>query len=71
MCYEIFREIERDQETLFGRSVMVTAHPEVAHLLYDEGRHHLETLEKNLQARITVKADQNLHLEQYDIYTIA
>ncbi len=71
MCYEIFREIERDHETLFGRSVMVTAHPEVAHLLYDEGRHHLETLEKNLQARITVKADQNLHLEQYDIYTIA
>ncbi len=71
MCYEIFREIERDHETLFGRSVMVTAHPEVAHLLYDEWRHHLETLEKNLQARITVKADQNLHLEQYDIYTIA
>jgi ribonuclease G len=71
MCYEIFREIERDHETLFGRSVMVTAHPEVAHRLYDEGRHHLEALEKNLQARITVKADQNLHLEQYDIYTLA
>jgi len=71
MCYEIFREIERDHEALFGRSVMVTAHPEVAHLLYDEGRHHLEALENTLQARITVKADQNLHLEQYDIYTLS
>jgi ribonuclease G len=71
MCHEIFREIERDHETLFGRSVMVTAHPEVVHLLYDEGRHHLEALENNLRARITVKADQNLHLEQYDIYTLA
>jgi ribonuclease G len=70
MCYEIFREIERDHETLFGRSVMVTAHPDVAHLLYDEERHHLETLEKHLQAQIAVKADQNLHIEQYDIYTL-
>jgi ribonuclease G len=70
MCYEIFREIERDREVLSGRSVMVTAHPEVVHLLYDEERHRLEELEKNLQARITVKADQSLHLEQYDIYAL-
>jgi hypothetical protein len=27
-------------------------------------------LETNLQARITVKADQSLHLEQYDIYAL-
>jgi len=71
MCYEIFREIERDHEALFGRSVMVTAHPEVVHLLYDEERHRLEELEKNLKARITVQADQSLHLEQYDIYAIS
>lgn len=71
MCYEIFREIERDREALFGRSVMVTAHPEVVHLLYDEERHRLEELEKNLQARVTVRADQSLHLEQYDIYAIS
>ena len=70
MCYELFREIERDHEILLGRSVMVTAHPDVAHLLYDEERHHLETLEKQLEARIAVKADQNLHIEQYDIYTL-
>jgi ribonuclease G len=70
MCYDIFREIERDHEALFGRSVMVTAHPEVVHLLYDEERHRLEELEKNLQARITVKADQSLHMEQYDIYAL-
>ena len=70
MCYEIFREIERDHEALFGGSIMVTAHPEVVHLLYDEERHRLEELEKNLQARITVKADQSLHIEQYDIYSL-
>ncbi|UCG13894.1 MAG: Rne/Rng family ribonuclease [Deltaproteobacteria bacterium] len=71
MCYEIFREIERDHENLFGRSVMVAAHPEVADLLYDEERHRLEALEKRLRARISVRADQNLHLEQYDIYTVS
>jgi Ribonuclease G/E len=49
---------------------MVTAHPEVAHLLYDEERNRLEELEQNLQVRITVKADQSLHLEQYDLYTL-
>jgi ribonuclease G len=71
MCYEIFREIERDHETLFARSIMVAAHPEVAHLLYDEERHRLEALEHKLQARITVKADPNMHAEQYDIYTLS
>jgi ribonuclease G len=71
ICYEIFREIERDHETLFGRSIMVAAHPEVAHLLYDEERHRLEALEKRLQARITVRADHTFHLEQYDICTFS
>ena len=71
LCYEIFREIDRDHETLFGRSVMVTAHPEVAHLLFDEERQRLETLEDKLQVKITVKADQAYHLEQYDICTLS
>ncbi|MFP3869568.1 MAG: ribonuclease E/G [Syntrophobacteria bacterium] len=70
MCYEIFREIERDHEALCGRSVMVSAHPEVAQLLYDEERHRLEALERKLRARVTVRAEQNFHLEQYDIYAL-
>ena len=71
MCYEIFREIQRDHEALFGRSIMVATHPEVAHLLYDEERHRLEALERELQARISVRADQSFHQEQYDIYTLS
>jgi ribonuclease G len=71
MCYEIFRQIERDHEGLFGRSIMVAAHPEVTDLLYDEERHRLEALEKRLQARITVRADQSFHVEEYDIYTLS
>lgn len=70
VCYEIFREIERDQGIHFGRNIIVKVHPEVAHLLYDEERHQLEALEKRLQARITVRADQQYHLEQYDIHTL-
>ncbi|MBW1979594.1 MAG: Rne/Rng family ribonuclease [Deltaproteobacteria bacterium] len=71
ICYEIFREIEREHETLFGRSIMVTAHPEVAHLLYDEERQHLEELERKLQGRITVQTDNHLHLEQYEISAVS
>jgi ribonuclease G len=71
ICYEIFREIERDHLTHFGRSVMVEVHPEVAQILYDEERHRLEALEKRLQARITVQANQQFHLEVYEIYALS
>ncbi len=67
VCYEILRELERERNDLFGRDVMVMAHPEVAARFCDEERAYLEHIEEQLQARIQVKGEKSLHIEQYEI----
>src|SRR5512139_3502365 len=71
ICYEIFREIERDHRSRAGHRIMVEVHPAVANLLCDEERHLLENLERRYQVQITVHASQHLHLEQYEICALA
>ncbi|MHC1725742.1 MAG: ribonuclease E/G [Syntrophobacteraceae bacterium] len=67
VCYEILRELERQRKDFLGSNVLVMAHPEVAAMFWDEERAPLERVEEKMQARIAVKADPNLHLEQYEI----
>lgn len=67
ICYEILRELERQSSDFFGRDILVMAHPEVVARFCDEERAPLERVEEKMHARIEVKADANLHVEQYDI----
>ncbi len=67
VCYEVLRELERQRKDFYGRSVLVMAHPEVAAMFCDEERAALERVEERMHAIVSVKADQNLHLENYDI----
>lgn len=67
ICYEIFRELERDRREYFGRNVLLMVHPEVAARFCDEERVALEHTEELLHARISVKAEPGFHLEQYEI----
>lgn len=67
ICYEILRELERQSEDFFGQDILVLAHTEVVARFCDEDRAPLERVEERMHARIEVKADPNLHLEQYDI----
>lgn len=67
ICYEIFREIRRTSKSDKERSVMVEVHPAVADLLYDEEREGIEELEKEIQKKIIIKVDPNLHQEQYEV----
>ncbi|MDR3567920.1 MAG: Rne/Rng family ribonuclease [Syntrophobacteraceae bacterium] len=70
VCYEILRELERQREDSYGRNMIVMTHPEVAAMFYDEERAALERVEERMHATISVKADPNLHLENYDIATL-
>jgi ribonuclease G len=68
ICYEIFKEIRRitaksDKE----KTVMVMVHPAVADLMYDEEREGIEELEKEIQKKIIIKEDPNLHQEEYEV----
>jgi ribonuclease G len=67
VCYEILRELERDRSEYFGKQVMVITHPEVAARFCDEERVPLDRVEERLHARILVKGDSALHLEQFNI----
>jgi ribonuclease G len=67
VCHEIFRELRREMLDIRGTKVMLTVHPQVADLLYDEERRGLEELEKNYKKRITVRAKPGFHQEQFEI----
>ncbi|MBI1820301.1 MAG: Rne/Rng family ribonuclease [Nitrospirae bacterium] len=67
ICYEIFREIKRIGNSPREKKVIVTAHPSVANLMYDEERQGVEDLEKAFKKRIIIKPDHNMHLEHYNV----
>jgi ribonuclease G len=70
VVYEIFREIRRLDRTSDIQKVVIGAHPSVTTLLYDEERQGIEMLERECNARIIVKEDSSLHLEQYDLVAL-
>src|SRR5512136_2460011 len=67
VCHEIFRELQREMLDIRGTKAMLTVHPQVADLLYDEERRGLEELEKRFKKRITVRAKPGFHQEQFEI----
>jgi ribonuclease G len=67
VCYEILRELERERRDMHGRNIMVMVHPDVAARFYDEERGPLERVEERLQAKLMIKGEASLHLEQYEI----
>ncbi len=70
VCYEIFREIRRSGASREAGTVLVTVHPNVANLLFDEERDGVEALEREFNKRIAIKADPHLHQEQYDLVLV-
>jgi ribonuclease G len=67
VAYDIFKDIRRlGGEALDGK-IVIGAHPVVAGLLLDDERQGIEDLEQECKARIVIKPDPALHLEQYDL----
>ena len=67
ICHELFRELRREMLDIRGSKVMLTVHPQVADLLYDEERKGLEELEKRFKKNITIRAKPGFHQEQFEI----
>ncbi len=70
VCYEIFREVQRLGPSAEHKKIIIEVHPAVADLLSDEERRGLEELERRYQKRVIVKANLNLHREEYEIATL-
>jgi ribonuclease G len=70
VAYEIFRELRRLGSMGDEQTIIVGVHPSVAELLDGEEYAGVEMLQRERHARLIVKPDHMLHLEQYDIVTL-
>ena len=67
VCYEIYRELKKIGSTRKNGKIMITAHPNVTDVLYEEERERVEEIEMMYGFKTIVKADKNLHQEHYEI----
>lgn len=70
VCYEVFRELRRAFAAADEKKALVTVNSVVADMMYDEERQGVEELEKEFQKKIVIKADPNLHQEQYEVMLV-
>ena len=64
---EIFREVRRESLQKPHKSWVVSCHPLVADWIYSEEAASIESLEKTLQAGITIDVRASFHKEEYEI----
>lgn len=70
VCYEVFRDIRKSFASAEEKKALVTVNSLVADMLYDEERHGVEELEREFGKKIVIKADPNLHQEQYEVVMV-
>jgi ribonuclease G len=69
VCYEIFRELRKIGSSNRERNVIVTAHPLVINMIYEDERDGFEAIERQYNLKVMLKADKNLHQEYYELAT--
>ncbi len=67
LCYEIFRQIQREAAESRGDRLFVRVHPTVYEALNEEEQDGLIELEKKIYKKIEVEPDETIGVEQYDI----
>ncbi len=70
ICYDILSEVRKVSGDLDGYSLVLRVHPEVARALKDESRSVFRELETTVGRQVTVRADDQLHHEQFDLMAI-
>lgn len=72
VCYEVFDGVRRVVENgnFNKKKILINVHPQVADLLLGEENTSLDQMEKDLDKKIIVKADYDMHQEQYEITEI-
>jgi len=68
ICSEALRDIEREIKSMTsGVDVLVSVHPEIAHMLKEEEQESIMDLQRRINRRITILEKEGLHIEQYEI----
>ncbi len=69
ICFEIFREIEKEAIATSHKNIVVFANSEVVGRITKEEKIHWKGLEERLLRQIVVKADPNFHVEQFEVFS--
>ncbi|HKJ83575.1 MAG TPA: Rne/Rng family ribonuclease [Mariprofundaceae bacterium] len=67
ICYQLFREVVAESRAYPCNKLMVIAHPEIIDLLLGEESEGIANLENFLKKEITLKSDEALGPEQYEV----
>jgi ribonuclease G len=70
ICYDILTEVKKVSADLDGYSLVLRVNPEIARALKDEGRGILKELESSVGRPVTIRSDEQLHHEQFDLMAI-
>ena len=70
ICYDILSEVRKVSADLDGYSLVLRVNPEVARALREESRGVFRELESTVGRQVTVRADEQLHHEQFDLMAI-
>ena len=70
ICYDILSEVRKVSADLDGYSLVLRVNPEVARALREESRGVFRELETAVGRQVTVRADEQLHHEQFDLMAI-
>ncbi len=68
VCYELIRELIKLLAKSKSQKISIYAHPEVANKLSGEDFDLIETLEETHSKSITIRSENNYHIEQYEIF---
>jgi ribonuclease G len=70
ICYEILAEVKKISADLDGQSLVLRVNPDIARALRDEERAVFKDLRQSLGREIAIRADAQLHHEQFDLMAI-
>jgi ribonuclease G len=70
ICYDILTEVKKVSADLDGYSLVLRVNPEIARALREEGRPVFRELEGAVGRPVTLRPDEQLHHEQFDLMAI-
>src|SRR5262245_30744003 len=70
ICYDILTEVKKVSGDLDGYSLVLRVNPEIARALKEESRSVFKELEASGGRPVTVRSDEQLHHEQFDLMAI-
>jgi len=70
ICYEILTEVKKIAPDLNGQSLVLRVNPDIARVLRDEERAVFKDLKQSLGKELALRADAQLHHEQFDLMTV-